>query len=151
MWPNREHFWVSRRYRNQLNKKQKVVLKTKGYFFWFSQRMRALSMQELMKNLIQRLQKKRPNREFFQRSRIVNQKKTSKDSHKYVCLFKCFHSKCERSEAWSYEEAYPAKIKGHRFLTSKNLWADLSKFLTEIWSSLSQCDWITSIFKWTGL
>ena len=87
---------------------------------------------EVMKKLIQRLQKERPNREFFQRSRIVNQKKISKDSHKYGCLFKCFHSKCERSEALSYEEAYPAKIKKHRFLTSKNLWADLSKFLTEI-------------------
>ena len=35
-----------------------------------SQPMRALATHELMKNLIQRLQKKRPNREFLQRSRI---------------------------------------------------------------------------------
>ena len=89
MWPIREHFWVSRRYRNQLNRKQKVVLKTKGYFFWFSQRMRALAMQELMKNLIQRLQKKRPNREFFQRSRIVKLKNNLiKGSHYLTVFFK---------------------------------------------------------------
>ena len=50
-----------------------------------------------------------------------------------------------------YEEPYPARIKEHRFLTSKNLRADLSKFLTEIWSSLSQCDRIRRIFKRVGL
>ena len=57
------------------------------------------------------------------------------------------HSEAEHGDGWTDEEAYEGWIKEHRFLTSKNLWADLSKFLSEIWSSLSQIDRIGNFFK----
>ena len=43
-----------------------------------------------------------------------------------------FTANASVSNAGADEKSYPGKIKEHRFLTSKNLWADLSKFLTEI-------------------
>jgi len=58
---NNEHFQVSRISRNQLNKKQKVVLKHKATFFRSSHWGRAWATHELMKNLIQRAKTMRPN------------------------------------------------------------------------------------------
>lgn len=43
-----------------------------------------------------------------------------------------FTANASVSDAGADEKSYPARIKEDRFLPSKNLWADLSKFLTEI-------------------
>ncbi len=95
---------------------------------------------EAMKNLIQRTKKMWPNREHFWVSRSWIYRKNLKKAVIKLTVFFYLHT-----------ESYPGKIKEHRFLPSKNLWADLSKFLSEIWSSLSQCEWIMSIFKRVGL
>ena len=143
MWPNREHFWVSRSwiYRKQPKQRQSQTWLS---FILSSHWSRAIAKAEVMKNLIQRLQKKRPSREFFQRSRTWIYRKNLKQRQSQSWLSFLISSKV-------YEEPYPARIKEHRLFASKNLRADLSKFLTEIWSSLSQCDWIRRIFKRVGL
>ena len=76
----------------------------------------------------------RMNNEHFQASRICkSRKKLSKTAKKRLSFnFTVFTANTSVSDAGADEEPYPAKIKEHRFLPSKNLWADLSKFLSEI-------------------
>ena len=69
----------------------------------------------------------------FKRVGLVNLKANSLKTAKKTAVFlNAFTANASVSEAGADEKSYPGKIKEHRFLTSKNLWADLSKFLSEI-------------------